>query len=71
MRSSRRSDRGVSLTTSTFSTGARQEAERVAARIELVDGTRLAQSMLKQGVGVQARTTVVLHEIDEDVFDEV
>lgn len=64
-------DRGVFLTTSTFSAGAVQEAERVNARIELIDGPRLAALMLQHGVGVQARTRVVLHEVDEDFFDSV
>lgn len=64
-------DRGVFLTTSTFTAGAIAEAEKVNARIELIDGPRLARLMLQHGVGVQARTTVVLHEIDEDFFDSV
>ena len=64
-------DRGVFLTTSTFSAGAIAEAQKVAARIELVDGTRLAQLMLRHGVGVQEKTRIVLHEIDEDFFDSV
>ena len=64
-------DRGVFITTSTFSAGARAEAERVNARIELIDGTRLAELMLRHGVGVQAETTVTLHELDEDFFENL
>lgn len=62
-------DRGVFITTSTFSSGARAEAERVNARIELIDGVRLAELMLRHGVGVQAETTVTLHQLDEDFFE--
>lgn len=62
-------DRGVFITTSSFSAGARQEAERVAFRIELIDGSRLAQLMLRHGVGVQAETTVTLYQLDEDFFE--
>ena len=62
-------DRGVFITTSSFSSGARTEAERVNARIELIDGLRLAQLMLRHGVGVQAETTVTLHQLDEDFFE--
>jgi restriction system protein len=62
-------DRGVFITTSTFSSGARAEAERVNARIELIDGLRLAELMLRHGVGVQAETTVTLHQLDEDFFE--
>ena len=64
-------DRGVFITTSTFSSGARAEAERVNARIELIDGNRLTSLMLRHGVGVRASTTVVLHELDEDFFESV
>ena len=62
-------DRGVFITTSTFSSGARTEADRVNARIELIDGARLAELMLRHGVGVQAETTVTLHQLDEDFFE--
>ena len=62
-------DRGVFMTTSTFSSGARTEADRVNARIELIDGPRLAELMLRHGVGVQAETTVTLHQLDEDFFE--
>lgn len=62
-------DRGVFITTSRYSEGARREAERVNARIELIDGHRLAALMLRHGVGVQEETTVTLHRVDEDLFD--
>lgn len=64
-------DRGVFITTSTFSAGARAEAERVNARIELIDGLRLAELMLRHGVGVQAEETVTLHQLDEDFFESL
>ena len=64
-------DRGVFLTTSSFSAGARTEAERVNARIELIDGSRLAELMLRHGVGVQAEVTVTLHQLDEDFFESL
>jgi restriction system protein len=62
-------DRGVFITTSSFSAGARQEADRVNARIVLIDGNRLAELMVRHGVGVQAESTAVLHRVDEDFFD--
>lgn len=62
-------DRGVFLTTSTFSKGARETADKVTQRIELIDGRRLAQLMLRHGVGAQAETTVTLHRLDEDFFE--
>ncbi len=62
-------DRGVFITTSRFSTGARQEAERINARIELIDGPRLAELLVAYGVGVQVEQTVTLYRLDEDFFD--
>lgn len=62
-------DRGVYITTSRFSSGAREEAERINARIELIDGLRLAQLLVRYGVGVQTEQTVTLLRIDEDFFE--
>ena len=59
-------DHGVSSTTDSLSAGARTEAERVNARIEVIDGSRLADLMLRHGVGAQAEVTVTLHQLDED-----
>jgi restriction system protein len=67
-------DRGVFITTSSFSSGARREAERVNARVVLIDGDRLAELMVRHGVGVQAEATAVLHrvaspDLHDDFFD--
>jgi restriction system protein len=62
-------DRGVFITTSDFSAGARTEAEKVNARIELIDGSRLAQLMVRHGVGVQPELVVTLYQLDEDFFE--
>ncbi|NNG38061.1 restriction endonuclease [Flexivirga sp. ID2601S] len=62
-------DRGVFITTSRFSNGAVQEAERINARIELIDGRRLAELLVAYGVGVQSDQTVTLYRLDEDFFD--
>ncbi len=62
-------DRGVFITTSSFTKGAREEAERINARIELIDGSRLAELLVAYGVGVQAEQTVSLYRLDEDFFD--
>lgn len=62
-------DRGVFITTSSFSRGAREEAERINARIELIDGSRLSELLVKYGVGVQIQQTVSLYRLDEDFFE--
>lgn len=64
-------DRGVFITKSTFSSGAVDVADRVNARIELIDGPRLAALMVRHAVGVRPETSVVLHEVDEDFFESL
>lgn len=63
--------RGVYITTSSFTRGAREGAERINARIELIDGGRLAQLLVRHGVGVQTMQTVDLYQLDEDFFDSL
>jgi restriction system protein len=62
--------RGIFITTSSFSADARIYAERVNARIVLIDGPELAQLMVEHNCGVRVEETFVLKEVDEDFFDE-
>lgn len=62
-------DRGVFITTSKFTSGARQEAEKINARIELIDGIRLAELLVQYGVGVQTEQVATLVRLDEDFFE--
>ncbi len=62
-------DRGVYITTSRFTDGARAEADRINARIELIDGMRLAQLLVQYKVGVQVDHAVEFLRIDEDFFE--
>jgi restriction system protein len=64
-------DRGVFLTTASFTREAIEEARRVNLRIELIDGKRLAELMLRHGVGVQPKTSATLYDLDEDFFEEL
>jgi len=64
-------DRGVFITTSRFTSGAREEAERINARIELIDGSRLAELLVNYGVGVEAEQSVTLYRLDEEFFDSI
>lgn len=66
---SKQGDRGVFLTTSRFTSGARDEADRINKRIELIDGQRLAELLVQWGVGVQPEQSVTLYRLDEDYFD--
>ncbi|MBU9764216.1 restriction endonuclease [Mycobacterium sp. TNTM28] len=68
---SKQGDRGVFITTSRFTKGAIEEAERINARIELIDGARLAELLVEHGVGVQPEQSVTLYRLDEDFFDSI
>lgn len=63
-------DRGVFVTTSTFSKSAIQTAEASQQRIQLVDGERLARLMVTYEVGVQVTSRVPIYQLDEDFFEE-
>jgi restriction system protein len=63
-----RANKGVFITTSSYTTQAVDFARSVE-RIVLVDGSRLAELMMDYEVGVSART-VKVPKIDSDYFDE-
>lgn len=62
-------NQGVFITTGRFSSGARDFADSVATRVVLIDGSRLADLMIRYGVGVQVKRTVEIVELDEDFFE--
>lgn len=63
-----RAEKGIFLTTSTFSTNARAEAERPGAvPIELVDGEKLFAMFKKYELGLRPRT---VYDIDLPFFDQ-
>ncbi|WP_280398679.1 restriction endonuclease [Nocardia carnea] len=61
--------RGVFITTSAFTSGAREYAQSIATRIILIDGRRLAELMIRYGVAVQTRQAFTVVEVDEDYFE--
>jgi restriction system protein len=65
---SRRANKGVFITTSSFSPGAIEFA-RLIEKIVLIDGARLADLMMEYGVGVSHRI-VKIPRIDSDYFEE-
>lgn len=67
---SRGAEKGVFITTSRFSAGARTETDAYQGRIILIDGIRLTRLMLNYEVAVQKAKTYVLYEVDDDFFDE-
>jgi restriction system protein len=47
----------------------REYAERVPARLVLIDGVRLAELLVLHNVGVQDEETFTLKRVDEDFFE--
>lgn len=62
--------KGVFVTTSTFTEGARQYAARIPKRIVLIDGEALSKLMVRTGVGVRTRAVYEIRRLDEDYFAE-
>lgn len=61
-------DRGVFITTSSFTSGAKEAAKQL--NIALVDGEMLTNLMVQYKVGVQVQQTYELYDIDDDFFEE-
>ena len=64
----RRANKGVFITTSSFTSGAIEFASLIE-KIVLIDGARLAELMIEYGVGVSHRL-VKIPKIDSDYFEE-
>lgn len=63
-----RADKGIIITTGSFTSDAKKEAKRDGAPpIELVDGEKLIEMFEKLGLGVIPKT---VYEVDEDFFNE-
>lgn len=65
-----RARKGVFLTTSGFTTDAREYARRVENKVVLIDGSRLAELMIDFGVGVSVATSYEIKKVDTDFFPE-
>ncbi|PJF20950.1 MAG: hypothetical protein CUN56_13575 [Phototrophicales bacterium] len=62
--------KGVFITTSHFSQGAREYADSIPnLKVVLIDGTQLTQLMIEHNVGVSAEQTFVIKRIDTDYFE--
>lgn len=65
-----RAKKGIFITASSFSRDAEDYAQRIDSRIVLIDGARLAALMFDFDVGVTARNTYTVKQLDSDYFDE-
>lgn len=66
----RRARKGVFITTSDFSSQARDYVNLIEKRIVLVDGEELAELMLDYGIGVSEVASYKVQRIDLDYFGE-
>jgi restriction system protein len=62
---------GIFITTSRFSSDARDYAERVNARLVLIDGPELAALMIEHDCGVVIEESFVLKQVDENFFEDL
>ena len=60
--------KGVFVTTTRFTDGAKKYVDRSPKRIVLIDGKELARLMVAHDVGVRTRIRHVIKRIDEDYF---
>lgn len=67
----RHANRGVFITTSTFTKDALDYVEAIPQRIVLIDGRLLASLMIEHDVGVSATITYTLKRLDQDYFENL
>ena len=65
-----KANKGVFVTTSTFSQPAIEYVRHLNQRVILIDGARLTKLMVEHNVGVRTVRTVDFKRLDEDYFAE-
>ena len=65
-----RGRKGVFITTSSFSSEAKEYVSRIEKKIVLIDGAQLASLMIDFGVGVSSVNTYEVKRVDTDYFSE-
>lgn len=66
---SKRSNKGVFITTSSFPPSAQEFVNSIDRKIVLIDGKQLAQLMIKYNLGVSVKETIEIKEVDIDYFE--
>ena len=66
----RRARKGIFITTSSFTSGAREYVASIDSKIILIDGEQLTQYMIDFDVGVAPVATYHLKRLDSDYFEE-
>jgi restriction system protein len=65
-----RATKGIFITTSSFTSNAREFTDKIAKRIILIDGPELARFMVRHNIGVRLRALYEIKKVDEDYFSE-
>lgn len=65
----KQAQKGVFITTSDYSQGAKEFIQNIAMNIILINGDELTEFMYKYNVGVTAKNTYVLKDVDEVFFE--
>ena len=65
-----RARKGVLITTSRFSSAARDYVGRIEKRIVLLDGAQLADLMIDHGIGMSDVATYTVRRVDSDYFED-
>ncbi len=66
----KQANKGVFITTSNFSSGAREFVKSIASNIILIDGEELADLMIDYNVGVSVFVSYEIKKVDSDYFIE-
>lgn len=64
-----KASKGLFVTTSSFSSSARETAEMLSKRIVLIDGRQLTKLMTRYSVGCRVEETIHLKKVDEEFFE--
>lgn len=65
-----KASKGVFITTSKFTAGAKETAEKASKKIVLIDGKTLADYMIEYNVGVSEKKIYEVKKLDSDYFEE-
>lgn len=65
-----KANKGVFITTSSYSKEAKAFVEKSSKKIVLIDGKQLARYMIEYNVGVSTKKVYAVKKIDSDYFDE-
>ena len=65
----KKAQKGIFVTTSTFSASAVQTARDLGSRIVLIDGVQLAKLLIRYNIGCRDEEVIHLKRIDEDFFE--